>query len=438
MNTTSTGEMTPDEVALEILKNAPLKDSSLTYGYEAGEAMCFADYYASLKEKTKTGGTSEKKTDPQNRMEQVLADLESRSKPSSHFMNRPVGRHHIKDLILVGQVGVMIGAWKAGKTFSALHLSFCIAWGRPVFQPRTEFGKPAKPVGEVRLSGNVLYIPSEGVAGIADRIKAYRQYYKHLITDAGDVIVYDQAFDVFEEASLTALSIFCTKHRIVFIVIDTLASNLAGLALEGRSNPENDNALMSAMFLAVQHSVTEKQKHGCSAMFIHHPCKGENSTDARGGGGIEASARFKLTIKTKEDGNRTLALGFNNDLPDETPFSVPFRLESVNIGVTEDGDPRNVGVFQCGGVKANDGRPAELLFAFSKMMDENQEADRLDFHASVKTLYPEWKDNTFRFYLSKAVRSGYLELLTKKAGRNQRYRLTELGLSNVPEVKSDV
>jgi RecA-family ATPase len=277
--------MTPDEVAEEVLANAPLKDSSSTYDF-------------------KTGGTSEKKAeekaDPKTRMEQVLADLESRSKPSAHFMNAPLGRYHIKDLFLVGQVGVMIGAWKSGKTFSALHLAFCVAWGRPLSQPKTEFGKPAKPVGEIRHSGNVLYIPSEGAGGLRDRIKAYRQYYKSLKTDAGDVIVYDKAVNVFEEASLNAVSAFCTKHRIVLIIIDTLASNLAGLALAGRSNPENDNALMSHMFDSIQHSVCEKQQHGCSALFLHHPSKGQDSTDARGGGGIEASARFKLAVTNKE------------------------------------------------------------------------------------------------------------------------------------------
>jgi hypothetical protein len=434
MNTTSTGEMTPDEVAEEVLANAPLKDSSSTYGYEAGEEACFAEYEAEkAKEKTE-----EKKAE--NRREQTLAKLRSKTLSSDSFMNLASGRWHIKDMFYVGQVGVMVGMWKAGKTFTALHLSFRIAWGLPLSQPRTEFGKPAKPVGEVRLKGNVLYIPAEGAGGLKDRIKAYRQYYKSEKTDAGDVLVYPESFNVFNPADLLALSDYCTEQQIVFIVVDTLASNLAGLIRAGHSNPENDSGAMSMMFDNLTR-VCEAQKHGCSALFLHHPSKpsgGGSTTDARGSGGIEASARFKLKITAKEDGNRTLALGFNNDADDSKAPVIPFRLESVNIGVTEDGDPKEVAVFQCGGVKANDGRPAELLFAFSKMMDENQEADRLDFQASVKTLYPEWKDNTFRFYLSKAVKSGYLELLTKKAGRNQRYRLTELGLSNVPEVKSDV
>ena len=420
MNTTSTGEMTPDEVALEIMQNAPLKDSSSTY-------------------QVTTGGTSEKKTET-DRVEQILEELRSNTLSSDSFMNSATGRWHIKDMFYVGQVGVMVGMWKAGKTFTALHLSFRIAWGLPLSQPKTEFGKPAKPVGEVRLKGNVLYIPAEGAGGLKDRIKAYRQYYKSEKTDAGDVVVHKKPFDVFSEPHLLALTKYCTERKIVFIVVDTLASNLAGLIRTGHSNPENDSGAMSMMFDNLTR-VCEAQEHGCSALFLHHPSKpsgGGSTTDARGSGGIEASARFKLTISAKEDGNRTLALGFNNDADDSKAPVIPFRLESVNIGVTEDGDPKEVAVFQCGGVKANDGRPAELLFAFSKMMDENQEADRLDFQASVKTLYPEWKDNTFRFYLSKAVKSGYLELLTKKAGRNQRYRLTELGLSNVPEVKSDV
>ena len=65
MNTTSTGEMTPDEVALEIMQNAPLKDSSSTY-------------------QVTTGGTSEKKTET-DRVEQILEELRSNTLSSDSF-----------------------------------------------------------------------------------------------------------------------------------------------------------------------------------------------------------------------------------------------------------------------------------------------------------------------------------------------------------------
>jgi hypothetical protein len=421
MNSTSTGEMTPDEVALEIFKNAPLKDSSSTY-------------------QVTTGGTSDKKAE--NRREQTLAKLRSKTLSSDSFMNLASGRWHIKDMFYVGQVGVMVGMWKAGKTFTALHLSFRIAWGLPLSQPKTEFGKPAKPVGEVRLKGNVLYIPAEGAGGLKDRIKAYRQYYKSEQTDAGDVLVYPEPFDVFDQADLLALSDYCTEQQIVFIVVDTLASNLAGLIRAGHSNPENDSGAMSMMFDNLTR-VCEAQKHGCSGLFLHHPSKpsgGGSTTDARGSGGIEASARFKLTISAKEDGNRTLALGFNNDADDSKAPVIPFRLESVNVGVTEDGDPKEVAVFQCGGVKKKNEhtREGQMLTAFVKVMDKSsQEADRGDWQASVVTYFPTFKKDNFRTYIPPLKDNGFIEEVKGKWKKGQeRYRLTDLGLSNVPEEKA--
>lgn len=427
MNSTSTGELTPDEVALKKFENAPRKESASTYHYTNGS----------------NGTPPPEAKQAKTRREQVLQDLETYTLPSSAFMNSAVGRWHIKDYIYVGQVGVMIGLWKAGKTFSAIHISFRIAWGLPLMQPKTEAGDNAKPVGEVRLKGNVLYIPAEGAGGLKDRIKAYRQYYnQHMPADACDVLVFPKPFDVFNEGDLLALADYCTKKRIVFIVIDTLASNLAGLIRNGHSNPENDAGAMSMMFDNIIR-VCEAQKHGCSGMFVHHPAKpsgGTETTNARGSGGIEASARFKLEVKADKDGgNRSLALGINNDAPSDEAPVIPFRLVSVNVGMTEDGDPRNVAVFQCGAERKSKGntQQGDILLAFTRVMDENREADRGEWKASVETHFPAMKVSNLKALIPRLVENKLIELLKTK-GRTPRYRLTELGRASVPEDSSNV
>lgn len=442
MNTTSTGEqfstdLTPDEIALETFQNAPRKESERTYHFNAGG-------------RNGTHSSNEaKKEQPKNRKEQVLEKLRSSTLSSDAFMNAPSGRWHIKDMFYVGQVGVMVGMWKAGKTFSAIHLAFRIAWGLPLMQPLTQENKPAKPLGEVRLKGNVLYIPSEGAGGLKDRIKAYRQFYgmEKPEDSAGDVLVYPHAFDVFSEPDLQALSEFCSERQVVFIIVDTLASNLAGLVRGGHSNPENDSGAMSLMFDNLTR-VCGEQKHGCSGLFLHHPAKpsgGSSSTDARGSGGIEASARFKLTISAKDDGSRTLALGFNNDTDDSKAPTIPFRLENVSVGVTEDGDPKEVGVFKCGGVKnkvKTESREGQMLSAFAVAMDFNNIVDRKDWEACVKTNYPDLSEANFRYYLNELLKKKYfVEFPFKEfpkeeqARRNKKgkyYELTMLGMENLP------
>ena len=208
MNSTSTGELTPDEVALKIFENAPRKESASTYQYSNGRNGILSP--------------DVKAEQMKSRKEQVLQDLRTYTLPSSAFMDSASGRWHIKDYFYAGQVGVMVGLWKAGKTFSAIHISFRIAWGLPLMQPKTEAGDNAKPVGEVRLKGNVLYIPAEGAGGLKDRIKAYCQYYnQQKPEDACDVLVYPKPFDVFNEGDLLALTEYCTEREIVFIVISS-------------------------------------------------------------------------------------------------------------------------------------------------------------------------------------------------------------------------
>ena len=310
-------------------------------------------------------------------------------------------------------------------------------------QPKTEAGDNAKPVGEVRLKGNVLYIPAEGAGGLKDRIKAYCQYYnQQKPEDACDVLVYPKPFDVFNEGDLLALTEYCTERKIVFIVIDTLASNLAGLIRNGHSNPENDSGAMSMMFDNITR-VCVAQEHGCSGMFVHHPAKpsgGTETTNARGSGGIEASARFKLEVKADKDGgNRSLALGFNNDAPSDEAPVIPFRLVSVNVGQTEDGDPRNVAVFQCGAERKSKGNThqGDILLAFTRVMDENREADRGDWRASVVTHFPTIKIDNLKAIVPRLIKDNIIELLKTK-GKTLRYRLTELGRASVPEDSDNV
>jgi hypothetical protein len=429
MNSTSTGELTPDVVTLKKFENAPRKESASTYQYSNGRNGILSPDVTAEQMKS--------------RKEQALQDLRTYTLPSSAFMNSAVGRWHIKDYFYAGQVGVMVGLWKAGKTFSAIHISFRIAWGLPLMQPKTEAGDNAKPVGEVRLKGNVLYIPAEGAGGLKDRIKAYCQYYnQQKPEDACDVLVYPKPFDVFNEGDLLALTEYCTERKIVFIVIDTLASNLAGLIRNGHSNPENDSGAMSMMFDNITR-VCVAQEHGCSGMFVHHPAKpsgGTETTNARGSGGIEASARFKLEVKADKDGgNRSLALGFNNDAPSDEAPVIPFRLVSVNVGVTEDGDPRNVAVFQCGAERKSKGntQQGDILLAFTKVMDENREADRGEWRASVETHFPAIKITNLKAIVPRLIKDNLIELLKTK-GRTPRYRLTELGRASVPEDSDNV
>jgi hypothetical protein len=423
---TSTGDPDLDmaEMAERIFHEAPRIEKENRYEFDAG----------------KTGTASKKAEEAKSRLEQVLQRLREKTLSSESFMSTPPARWHIKDFFYAGQVGLMVGMWKSGKTFTALHLAYSVAWGKPLFQPLTEDGRKAKPVGEVRLKGNVLYIPSEGVGSLKDRIKAYRQYYGRPPEGAGDVLVFPEAFNIFDDICLKALSAYCTEQNIVLIIVDTLASNLASISEKGHTNPENDPAVMSRMYDNIS-AVCEVQPQKCSAFFLHHPAKpangkgDEGTTNGRGSGAIEASARFKLSVKVRRDKTRLLALEFNNETDDSEAPVIPFRLESVCVGFTEDGDPKHSGVFQCGAKpKRNESRLGQLLTALAEVMDEAGEASVLDWKAKVRTIFPDFSDNNFRSYKADALKAGLVEGFGDRGKQREHkfFRITPAGRDAVP------
>ena len=431
-STTSTGEpadLDMAEMAEDIFRNAPFKEPESTFNIHASGAGTEAKA-----DKKQSSDSSKAKT----RFEQVLELLRTKTLSSESFMSTPPARWHIKDFFYAGQVGLMVGMWKSGKTFSALHIAFSIAWGKPLFQPITQDGKKAKPVGEVRLKGNVLYIPSEGVGSLKDRIKAYRQYYGTPPEGAGDVKVYPLAFNIFESEHLKALTAYCTEEKIVCIIVDTLASNLASISIQGHSHPENDSAVMSQMYDNLT-AVCVAQDQGCSGFFLHHPAKAgtgeDTSTKGRGSGAIEASARFKLSVKVQKDKSRFLSLEFNNETDDSDAPVIPFRLESVCVGITEDGDQKHSGVFQCGAKpQRNESRLGQLISAFAEVMNEQGEASVADWKAKVKTLHPDYTESNFRSYKRDAEKAGFVEGFGEKGKQREfkHYRITPAGRDAIP------
>jgi len=256
--------------------------------------------------------------------------------------------------------------------------------------------------------------------------------------------VYPHAFDIFETASLNALAQFCSEKNIVLIIVDTLASNLASISIKGHSSPENDPAVMSRMYDNLQ-AVCEAQKQGCSGFFLHHPAKpsggnsADNSTNARGSGGIEASARFKLGVTVKKDKSRLLSLIINNEASDNDLPAIPFRLESVCVGITEDGDQKMSGVFQCGAVaKKGDSRLGQCLTAFAKVMNAEGEASKDVWKASVRTLYPDINDNGFKYNRNQAEKYGFVVGFGDKGkqGEYKSYRITPAGRDATPDAEA--
>ena len=130
-STTSTGEpadLDMADTAEAILENAPLKEENRFDFNASNNGTTGTKEDSSTQQSSagtngtapKTAGSSNTQGTNQNRIEQVLEKLHTKTLTSESFMSAPPARWHIKDFFYAGQVGLMVGQWKAGKTFSAL------------------------------------------------------------------------------------------------------------------------------------------------------------------------------------------------------------------------------------------------------------------------------------------------------------------------------
>nr|BDD44738.1 hypothetical protein 4 [Rhodospirillaceae bacterium] len=224
----------------------------------------------------------------------------------------------IKGLLGLGELSVVYGPPKCGKTFLALHTALCVARGTPWFDRRT---KP----------GLVVYIAAEGQRGIEKRLDAYFQHYGvdrvdipfARITDAPDMRSSTADTDTLTE-EINALASTLDKPA-ALIVVDTLKRCLGG----GNENGPED------MGAFIAHCERLQRETGAHVMVVHH----EGKDKSRGGmghtslfGAVDAIVRVE-----KLETCKVATLEAAKD--DEDGWKVVFDLPQVTVGEDEDGEP---------------------------------------------------------------------------------------------------
>ncbi len=223
----------------------------------------------------------------------------------------------LKNVIHAGEIVVIYGAAKSGKTFYAFHLAADIANGREHRGRRTR-------------RGLVVHVALESVGAIKQRIIAYKQ-----ATGETDLpyVVLDWRLDLFDVNSRDALREKIreleSEYRLplALLIIDTLARAMPG-------TDENSRELGDAV--AHAHDLVRHHFPEAAVAAVHHAGK-DSTKGARGHSSLYGNADGILLVENR-DGQRVVSVDVHRNAT-EGEVIAAFELETVKIGADADGDP---------------------------------------------------------------------------------------------------
>lgn len=265
----------------------------------------------------------------------------------------------VKQMIPRVGVQVVAGAPGSGKSFLLMHLAAAICRGIPVFGQKT-----TKSAG--------IYIASEDAAGVRLRMTALRQEIGPL---GGTLRLVGQAPNLTDPEDVGALrelveqqvaDLQLAGHRLGFVVIDTLSASIPGA-------DENTARDMSPVLAALQEMA---QEFGVAVLLVAHTGK-DSTKGVRGWSGVKANADGLILVEDPDaDGLRLFTTDkVKNGMAGER---FAFRLDVIQLGLDEDGDPITSCVVQeehqpAGRTKAYRADPPEVVLlkqAYSRLLPD--------------------------------------------------------------------
>ena len=222
-------------------------------------------------------------------------------------------RYLVKGLIPHPGLSVIWGPPKSGKSFWTFDLVMHVALGWEYRGRRVH-------------QGPVVYCCFEGQSGIKARVEAFRQQFQ--IDRRQDVPFFLQAvtLDLVRDHVVLIEAVRATlgATKPVAVVLDTLNRSLMG--------SESSDTDMSSYVRAAD---AIRDAFDCSVLVVHH-C-GINDSRPRGHTSLTGAADAQLAVKRDGGGNIFVTVEFMKD--GNEGESIAARLESVEVGTDEDGEP---------------------------------------------------------------------------------------------------
>jgi hypothetical protein len=222
-------------------------------------------------------------------------------------------RYLVKGLIPKPGLSVIWGPPKSGKSFWTFDLVMHVALGWEYRGRRVH-------------QGPVVYCCFEGQSGIKARVEAFRhQLHSELPEDVPfflQPVTLDLVRDHAELIEAVSATLVATKP--VAVVLDTLNRSLMG---SESSDTDMSNYVRAADAI--------RDAFGCSVLVVHH-C-GINDSRPRGHTSLTGAVDAQLAVKRDGAGNIFVTVEFMKD--GNEGASIASRLEAVEVGTDEDGEP---------------------------------------------------------------------------------------------------
>ena len=232
---------------------------------------------------------------------------------AGEFADGPPQQWVIKGVLPKAQIGMIYGESTAGKSFVAMDMLGSIARGVAWRGLRT---KP----------GRVVLVVAEGLSGARGRLRAYAQHHDVDLNSIPFGIIGDvPALMALEDTRALANQVQAWGGADI-IVLDTLAQVSAGA--NENSGEDMGKVLKSCRVL---HKMTKAM-----ILLVHHAGK-DITRGARGWSGLKAAMDVEIEVTRNKLTGRAINLGKMKDGDDSKAMG--FKLNVVQIGVDEDGDP---------------------------------------------------------------------------------------------------
>ena len=237
----------------------------------------------------------------------------------------------IKGVIGAEALSVLYGPSGSTKSFVALDMSVRIASGQPWRGHRTR-------------KGGVVYVAAEGAIGMHNRIEALKQSHALGPHEALPFWLMPGVVNLTEDGE-DGVWAFIEECRALginpeLVVIDTLSQSMAGADENGPKDMTKAIALASLIM----------KELGCAVLIVHHSGKNE-AMGARGHSSLRAATDTELEVK--ETADTAYRIRASKQKESETGAEWFHRLETVELGLDEDGDPITSAI-----LKPLDGREA--------------------------------------------------------------------------------
>jgi hypothetical protein len=221
----------------------------------------------------------------------------------------------VDDLIPEQAVGMIFGASGTFKSFIAIDLCCHMANGM-------EF------IGKETRKAPVLYLASEGGAGIYRRIQAWHKHHGLPISDDIWLVTTPLILTVKEQLEALVAAMHRMKVKPALVVIDTLSQTFAG--------DENSSNDIASYIRAINTDV--RAQFGCSAIIIHHT--GHNASDRpRGSSAMMANLDFLLGVFKPDPEALTARVTVAKQKDGDKLDDIYFTMEHMPLGTNKKGKP---------------------------------------------------------------------------------------------------